>query len=125
MDGPQFLAPALHVNQRPPVADQIAPNPQAIDTVVVYFSRLGAPMYFHEEITLSQVAESIARLNGYRYAGCFDANRHSAGHFFFVPDDTLMLTEAHALGIHAPRQLYGAATPYPFAKTKAITHRLV
>jgi Protein of unknown function (DUF3182) len=125
MDGPQFLAPALHIDNRPPAADQIAPNPQAIDAVVVYFSRLGAPMYIHEKITLSQVAENIARLNCYRYAGCFDANRHSAGHIFFVPDDTLMLAEAHALGIHSPCQLYGAATPYPFTKTKAITHRLV
>jgi hypothetical protein len=46
-------------------------------------------------------------------------------HLFFVPDDTLTLDKAQALGIHSPRQLYGAATPYPFAKTKAITHRLV
>jgi hypothetical protein len=36
-----------------------------------------------------------------------------------------MLDEAQALGIHSPRQLYGAVTPYPFAKTKAITHQLV
>src|SRR5262249_13846630 len=93
--------------------------------VVVYFSRLGAPMFAHEKVTLSTVAESIARLNGYRYAGIFDANKHSTGDLFFVPDDTLMLDEARVLGIHSPRQLYGAVVPYPFAKTKAITHPLI
>jgi hypothetical protein len=82
-------------------------------------------MYDHERTTLSIVAQSIARLNGYGYLGVFDAGEHSTERVFFVPDDTLMLDEAQALGIHSPHQLYGAATPYPFAKTKAITHRLV
>jgi hypothetical protein len=114
-----------YLGGRSPAADQIARHAQAIDAVAVYFSRLGAPMYSHEKITLSHVAESIARLHGCRYAGVFDASRHPDGHIFFVPDDTLMLDEAQALGIHSPRQLYGAAMPYPFAKTKAITHGLV
>jgi len=82
-------------------------------------------MYVHEKVTLSAVAESIARLGGYQYAGVFDANRHSTGDLFFVPDDTLMLDEARSLGIHSPCQLYGAVVPYPFAKTKVITHRLI
>ena len=82
-------------------------------------------MYAHERAALSAVAESIARLNGYRYAGVFDANEHSSGDVFFVPDDTLMLDDAHNLGIHSPRQIYGAVVPYPFAKTKAITHGLI
>lgn len=110
---------------RPPAAGQITPNVSAIDAVALYFSRLGAPMYAHERTTLSIVAESIARLNGYGYLGVFDAKEHSTERVFFVPDDTLMLDEAQALGVHSPHQLYGAATPYPFAKTKAITHRLV
>jgi hypothetical protein len=122
MDGTKFFP---FTSRRPPAADQISPNPQAIDAVAIYFSWLGAPMFTHEKITLSQVAESVARLNGCRYAGAFDAKSHPTGHIFFVPDDTLMLAEAQGLGIHSPRQLYGAATPYPFAKTKAITHRLV
>jgi hypothetical protein len=109
----------------PPTVGQNAPHAQAIDAVAVYLSRQGAPMYSHEKITLSQVAESIARLNSCLYAGVFDANRRPAGRIFFVPDDTLLLDEAQALGIHSPHQLYGAAMPYPFAKTKAITHGLV
>ena len=109
----------------PTAAHQIAPNPQAINAVAVHFSRLGAPMYAHEKVVLSAVAESIARLNGYGYAGIFDANKHSTANLFFVPDDTLILDEARNLGIRSPRQLYGAVVPYPFAKTKAITHQLV
>lgn len=110
---------------RPAAAGQIEPNTPAIKAVAIYFSQLGAPMYAHEKITLSAVAESVARLMGCRYAGVFDANKHSTGDLFFVPDDTLMLEEARNLGIHSPRQLYGAVTPYPFVKTKAITHRLI
>ena len=125
MDSTKQFPLIRYLGGRPPAADQIAPRAQAVDAVAVYFSRLGAPMYSHEKITLSQVAESIARLKGCRYAGVFDVNRQSAGHIFFVPDDTLMLDEAQALGIHSPRQLYGAAMPYLFAKTKAITHGLV
>ena len=98
---------------RPAATREIASHPQAITAVVVYFSRAGAPMYVHEKVTLSAVAESIARLGGYQYAGVFDANRHSTGDLFFVPDDTLMLDEARSLGIHSPCQLYGAVVPYP------------
>jgi hypothetical protein len=123
MDGIKLSLLDYIRRSRPAPARQIAPNPHA--AVVVYFSRLGAPMLAHEKVTLSTVAESIARLNGYSYAGIFDANKHSTGDLFFVPDDTLMLDEARVLGIHSPRQLYGAVVPYPFAKTKAITHQLI
>jgi hypothetical protein len=106
-------------------ADRVAIEPQAIDTVAVYFSRLGAPMYTHEKITLSIVAESIARVNGWRYRGVCDPADRPGGGLFFVPDDTLMFDEAQDLGIQSPHQLYGAVAPYPFVKTKAITHELV
>jgi hypothetical protein len=110
---------------QPVTTDQFALESRVIDTVVVYFSRLGAPMYTHEKATLSIVAENIALINGSRYAGVCDLAEHSGGRLFFVPDDTLMLDEAQALGIRSPHQLYGAVAPYPFVKTKAITHRLV
>ena len=110
---------------RPVIADRPALEPQTLDTVAVYFSRLGAPMYTHEKVTLSIVAESIARVNGCRYAGVYNLAEHSGGGVFFVPDDTLMLDEAQNLGIHSRQQLYGAVVPYPFVKTKAITHGLV
>jgi len=98
---------------------------QAIRAVVVYFSRLGAPMYTHEKATLSIVAESIARVNGWSYAGVFDVAERSGRGLYFVPDDTLLRNEAQDLGIHCSHQLYGAVAPYPFIKTKAITHGLV
>jgi hypothetical protein len=106
-------------------ADRIAIEPQTIDTVAVYFSRLGAPMYTHEKVTLSIVAESIARISGWRFAGVYDPAERSGEGLFFVPDDTLMFDEAQGLGIHSPHQLYGAVAPSPLVKTKAITHRLV
>lgn len=127
MGGTKFSSLIDHVRgSRPATAGQIALGPQAITAVALYFSRLGAPMYVHERITLSAVAESIARLRGCRCAGVFNPSEHSTTRdVFFVPDDTLMLDEARDLGIHSPRQLYGAVVPYPFAKTKAITHRLI
>ncbi|WP_167561212.1 DUF3182 family protein, partial [Bradyrhizobium sp. AS23.2] len=82
-------------------------------------------MYTHEKVTLSVVAKSIARLVGHRFAGEFDPKAHVAADLFFVPSDTLMLDEAQVLGIHSSQQLYGAVVPYPFVKTKAITHGLV
>src|SRR5215471_8655062 len=126
MDGTKLFSPFDQARRsRPTAACPIAPNPQPINAVAVHFCRLGAPMYVHEKVALSAVAESIARLSGYKYAGIFDANKHSTANLFFVPDDTLMLDEAGNLGISSPRQLYGAVVPYPFAKTKAITHRLI
>ena len=109
---------------RPVTPDRIALEPRAIDRVAVYFSRLGAPMYTHEKVTLAIVAENIAFVNGWRYAGAYDPAERSVG-CFFVPDDTIMLDEAQDLGIDSPQQLYGAVAPYPFVKTKAITHGLV
>ena len=44
---------------------------------------------------------------------------------FFVPDDTLLSDEASSLGIRSCHDLYGGVVPYPFVKTKAITHELV
>src|SRR5262249_22556018 len=115
MDGTKLLPLLDYLRRsRPAAARHIAPTPQAINAVAVYFSRLGALMYAHEKATLRAVAEGMARLNGYRYAGVFDANKHSTGDLCFVPDDTLMLDEARNLGIHSPRQLYGAVVPYPF-----------
>ena len=111
--------------KRPVAIDRIPLKLQAIDAVAVYFSRLGAAVYTHEKVTLSIVAESIARVNDWCYAGVYDPAERSGGGLFFVPDDTLMFDEARALGIHSSHQLYGAVAPYPFVKTKAITHGLV
>jgi hypothetical protein len=93
--------------------------------VVVYFSRLGGPMYTHERVTLSVVAEAIAQIKGAKFAGHYDNAKSYSGNVFFVPDDTLVLDEASCLGVRLPTDLFGAVVPYPFAKTKAITHQLL
>jgi hypothetical protein len=93
--------------------------------VVVYFSRLGGFMYAHEKVTLSVVAEAIAHIKRYEFAGCFDDAESYSGDVFFVPDDTLIEDEAACLGIRGPNDIYGGIVPHPFAKTKAITHQLI
>jgi hypothetical protein len=82
-------------------------------------------MYAHERVTLSVVAEAIAQIKGAKFAGRYDKAKRYSANVFFVPDDTLMLEEASCLGIFLPTDLFGAVVPYPFAKTKAITHHLV
>lgn len=93
--------------------------------VAVHFPPSGAPMYTHEKIALSEVAKSIARISGNQFVGDYDPQVHVAARLFFVPSDTLILDEARDLGILSAHQLYGAVVPYPFVKTKAITHCLI
>jgi hypothetical protein len=40
--------------------------------VVIYLSRLGAPMYAHERITLAAVANAIAQVKHYEFAGRYN-----------------------------------------------------
>lgn len=100
------------------------------DRVAVHFPRLGGPMYAHEKVTLSVVAEGIARLKDCDFIGCYDRARHaSKGHasagLYFVPSDTMIADEAQQLGMTSARSVFGGVVPYPFVKTKAITHPLV
>jgi hypothetical protein len=93
--------------------------------VVVYYSKFGARLYAHENATLFDVAGMIARLKNCEIAGSYDAAFKHAGKIFFVPDDTVVAEEASSLDICSPDDLFGGVVPYPFVKTKAITHRLV
>src|SRR5262245_57951156 len=93
--------------------------------VVIYFSRLGAPMYAHERITLAAVADTIAQVKRYEFAGRYDNAHNYSGNVFFVPEDTLMLDEALCLGIRCLNDLFGGVVPHAFVKTKSITHRLI
>ncbi len=127
MDRPTFPHLLQHRSRqtRPSAVREIAREQHGICAVACLFPRLGAPMYAHEKVTLSVVAESIARLKGCRFVGEYGPKTHVAAGLFFVPSDTLMLDEARDLGIQSPHQLYGAVVPYSFVKTKAITHPLV
>jgi hypothetical protein len=93
--------------------------------VVVYFSKLGGRLRAHQKIMLDADGKTIARLKRYDFRGCHDRACDYRAPVFFVPDDTLLSDEASALGIRSCNDLYGGVVPYPFVKTKAITHELV
>lgn len=95
------------------------------ELIVTYFSRSGGPMYSHERATLSVVAQAIARIKDCEFGGDFDSARHRSQNLFFVPNDTLIADEALELGVSTTSSLFGGIVPYPFVKTKAITHQLV
>jgi hypothetical protein len=82
-------------------------------------------MLTHERGTLEAVAKRIAHLKRYEFDGWRNEIHQCPGNIFFVPDDTLMLDEASSLGIRSPDAFFGGVVPYPFVKTKAITHQLV
>jgi hypothetical protein len=99
----------------------IVPN----GVVVVYFSKLGGRLRTHQKIMLGADARTIATLKRYDFGGCHDRACDYRVPVFFVPDDTLLSEEATALGIGSCNDFYGGVVPYPFVKTKAITHELV
>lgn len=93
--------------------------------VVVYYSPTNEPMYEHEKVTLSAVAQRIAALKGCKFGGIHHGGRDYPAGTFFVPDETLVASEADYLGIHGPADLFGGVVPHTFVRTKAITHPLV
>ena len=97
----------------------------AARVVVVYFSRLGAPLRAHEKAILDASAQRIAELTGWTFAGDCHGRFESPQQIFYVPDDTLLTDELSALGIRSESDVFGGVVPYPFAKTKAVTHSLV
>jgi hypothetical protein len=74
---------------------------------------------------LRAVAEWIARLKDFEFAGLHDAASIYPGSLFFVPNDALVRADADLLGIVCADELFGAVVPHEFVKTKIITHELV
>lgn len=97
----------------------------ASDRVVVYFGKLGGRLQEHQRIMLMKDAETIARLLSCNFEGKYCAGRPFAGTTFYVPDDSLLPEEASALGIQHPEEFYGGIVPFPFVKTKVISHGLL
>jgi len=82
----------------------------------------------HQGTTLKGIAERVARLAGFQFAGSYDANTHvpSAGRFYFIPADTLVgVDTARQLGIQSLADLFGGVVPHAFIGTKAISHGLI
>ena len=80
----------------------------------------------HERETRTGLAERLAALKGFAFAGDHDPSAAHPGPVYFVPSDTLVGIEAaRALGIHGEDDLFGGVVPHAFVATKAITHPLV
>jgi hypothetical protein len=93
--------------------------------VVTHCGRGSAYLRTHEGVALSAVAQALARLKAYDFAGHHRPGREYGGALFFVPDDTLVAADAEALGIRSENDLFGGIVPHDFVKTKAISHALV
>ncbi len=80
----------------------------------------------HEKATRIGIAERLAALKGFGFAGDYDPSARFPGPVYFVPSDTLVGIEAAlALGVRGEDDLFGGVVPHPFVATKAITHPLV
>ncbi|WP_245435330.1 DUF3182 family protein [Microvirga calopogonii] len=94
--------------------------------VVVEYSPHGSEFADpHERITRAGVAQRLATLTGFDYAGEYDPSARYPGRVYFVPGNTLVGLEAARVGITGEHDLFGGVVPYPFVATKAITHPLV
>ncbi|MDB6060820.1 MAG: biotin carboxylase [Verrucomicrobiaceae bacterium] len=80
----------------------------------------------HENVTRAHMAEKLAALKGFEFAGEYNAKANYAGsNIYFVPADTLLHTQARQLNIHSEENLFGGIVELPFMATKSITHPLV
>lgn len=77
----------------------------------------------HERAVQQLLGEKLGRVLGCSYLGPYDRARHDAGHYYFVPYETLT-GDVSPLGIRGPQDLYGGVVGYPFIATKAISHGL-
>lgn len=104
----------------------VRPSPAmpVLPVVLVYPGGRTAVRTGHEVETLWELARQIADLKGTRLAGEFNAMHAYPPYRYLVPGDTLTLAEAHKLGVHSERDLFGGAVPFPFVATKLIAHRL-
>jgi Protein of unknown function (DUF3182) len=78
----------------------------------------------HERITQAEFARRLAALKDYEAGGLYDPRRHYPGHVYFVPGITLTGSQATALGIRGPDDLFGGVVPHAFVATKVISHPL-
>lgn len=76
----------------------------------------------HQAISLDAMARKIAILMGCVYAGEYAPSAHYEGPLYFVPEDTLLDTDATRLGIRTQDDLFGGVVPYPFVATKSVSH---
>ncbi|MDP9878379.1 hypothetical protein J2W25_002640 [Variovorax boronicumulans] len=80
----------------------------------------------HEHATRANVAQRLAALQGWAFAGAYDASQPGPDPLYFVPSDTLTDPhQARAMGIAGVDDLFGGVVPHAFVATKAISHPLI
>lgn len=97
------------------------------DTVVVTYGCVdhGDPNS-HDCVTRRRIAERLAGIMGWEFAGEYDPARTYSARRYFVPSETIIGAQtARGLGIENETDLFGAVVPYAFAATKTITHDTV
>ena len=93
--------------------------------VVAYVSDQQAHASEHERITQAEFARRLAALKDYEAGGLYEPRRPCPGRIYFVPGITLTRSQAAALGIRGPDDLFGGVVPHAFVATKVISHPLV
>jgi hypothetical protein len=95
-------------------------------SIVLYHNRGHQDLSEHEAATLQYIANKLARIKGYTFAGNYDWNRGYSDKLYFVPTATVTDCEkARRIGIRGEGDLFGGVVPRPYMATKAITHPLV
>jgi Protein of unknown function (DUF3182) len=95
-------------------------------SIVLYQNRGHEDPSEHEAATLQHIANKLARIKGYTFAGNYDSNRGYSDKLYFVPTATVTDCEtARGIGIRGEGDLFGGVVPHPYMATKAITHPLV
>lgn len=75
----------------------------------------------HEQATLHALARRLAALNDWPWGGD-DTPCQPGPACYLVPQATLETTEAAALGIDGPDDLFGGVVPHAFVATKLVSH---
>ncbi len=102
------------------------PKLEAPGVVVSYPRGANEDRSSHEAITRRALAERLAVLKGYEYAGDYAPAGICEGSRYIVPGETLVGADtAKALGIASADDFFGGVVPFPFVGTKTITHPLI
>lgn len=100
-------------------------QPQPGGYVVSYVPGERSDRRRHEPATLRQIAERLARLKGFEFAGEYDVRLRYDRPVYVVPSTTLLRDDAaERLGIRGEDDLFGGVVPHAFVATKTITHPL-
>ena len=83
-------------------------------SVVVYAPDKRSLVSSHEQVTHTGIAERLAALKGFAFAGDYNPSRRYPGPVYFVPGETLAGVEAaRELGIRDEHDLFGGVVPHP------------